>query len=188
MALLNIGSESPQLRVAAYNLLYSLSLSFRFDIGNQLLNAKGNIEKKKGGAQKPHSFQIRIFWNTHPTKNKWLNLDLCIPSNSSDFIVSISESLAQSEIHLTLEFLNEAFVGFLTSNEPMRQLCLDYMVPWLKNLGVFLRHSLDDYKKNLSKTKDVISLLIDLTVKRVEVSLYLENQKKICLLIVICIH
>lgn len=53
----------------------------------------------------------------------------------------------------------------------MRQLCLDYMVPWLKNLAVFVRHSPDDHKKNLSKTKDVIRLLIDLTVRRVEVSL-----------------
>jgi hypothetical protein len=42
MALLNVGSDDPNLRLAAYNLLYSLSLSFRFDIGNQLLNAKGN--------------------------------------------------------------------------------------------------------------------------------------------------
>ena len=100
----------------------------------------------------------------------FLSVDLCIPSNSSDFIVSISESLAQSEIHLTLEFLNEAFVGFLKSSESMRQLCLDYMVPWLKNLAVFARHSPDDHKNNLSKTKDVLRLLIDLTVRRVEVT------------------
>ncbi|KAI8053543.1 hypothetical protein BDF21DRAFT_441145 [Thamnidium elegans] len=142
MALLNVGSEDPALRLAAYNLLYSLGLSFRFDIGNQLLNAK----------------------------------DLCIPSNSSDFIVSISESLAQSEIHLTLEFLNEAFIGFLKSSEPMRQLCLDYMVPWLKNLAVFVRHSPDDHKKNLSKTKDVIRLLIDLTVRRVELYKHIQAR------------
>lgn len=95
--------------------------------------------------------------------------DLCIPSNSSDFIVSISESLAKSELHLTLEFLNEAFVGFAKSSEPMRQLTLDYIVPWLRNLAVFTRHSPDDHKKNMSKTKDVIRLLIDVTVKRVEV-------------------
>jgi hypothetical protein len=73
---------------------------------------------------------------------------------------------------LTLEFLNEAFVGFLKSNESMRQLCLDYMVPWLRNLAVFARHSPDDHKKNLSKTKDVLRLLIDLTVRRVEVIQY----------------
>ncbi|CEP19674.1 hypothetical protein [Parasitella parasitica] len=140
MALLNVGSENPNLRLAAYNLLYSLSLSFKFDIGNQLLNAK----------------------------------DLCIPSNSSDFIVSISESLAKSELHLTLEFLNEVFVGFAKSNEPMRQLSLDYMVPWLRNLAAFTRHSLDDHKKNLSKTKDVIRLLIDITVKRVELYKHIQ--------------
>ena len=44
MALLNVGSENPALRLAAYNLLYSLSLSFRFNIGNQLLNAKGRLQ------------------------------------------------------------------------------------------------------------------------------------------------
>jgi neurofibromin 1 len=154
MALLNVGSEDPGLRLAAYNLLYSLSLSFRFDIGNQLLNAKG------------------LFQTIHSISFTNLSLhisDLCIPSNSSDFIVNISESLAKSELHLTLEFLNEAFVGFAKSNEPMRQLSLDYMVPWLRNLAVFTRHSPDDHKKNMSKTKDVIRLLIDVTVKRVEV-------------------
>ncbi|KAL7332161.1 hypothetical protein PS15p_204242 [Mucor circinelloides] len=142
MALLNVGSEDPGLRLAAYNLLYSLSLSFRFDIGNQLLNVK----------------------------------DLCIPSNSSDFIVSISESLAKSELHLTLEFLNEAFVGFAKSSEPMRQLTLDYIVPWLRNLAVFTRHSPDDHKKNMSKTKDVIRLLIDVTVKRVELYKHIQAR------------
>jgi neurofibromin 1 len=47
MTLLNVGSDDPDLRLAAYNLLYSLSLAFRFDIGNQLLNAKGNTINRK---------------------------------------------------------------------------------------------------------------------------------------------
>jgi neurofibromin 1 len=98
-----------------------------------------------------------------------ISIDLCIPSNSSDFIVSISESLAKSEIHLTLEFLNEALIGFSKSSEPMRQLCLDYMVPWLRNLALFAHHSPEDHRKSLSKTKDLLKLLIDLTVRRVEV-------------------
>ncbi|CAG8787584.1 1760_t:CDS:2, partial [Racocetra fulgida] len=33
MALLNIGSEDPNLRLAAYNLLVALSLIFNFDVG-----------------------------------------------------------------------------------------------------------------------------------------------------------
>lgn len=45
MALLNIGNSDPGLRLAAYNLLYSLSLSFKFNVGNQLLNAKGMCDK-----------------------------------------------------------------------------------------------------------------------------------------------
>jgi len=41
MGLLNMGSDEPGLRQAAYNLLYSLSIAFTFDAGNQLLEAKG---------------------------------------------------------------------------------------------------------------------------------------------------
>lgn len=100
--------------------------------------------------------------------------DLCIPSNSSDFIVSISESLAKSEIHLTLEFLNEAFVGFTKANESMRQLCLDYMAPWLRNLSGFARYSADDHKKNVSKTKDILRLFVDMTVRRKDVTTYFQ--------------
>jgi hypothetical protein len=49
MALLNIGSDDPNLRLAAYNLLYSLSMTFNFDVGKQLLDARGNgIVMKKG--------------------------------------------------------------------------------------------------------------------------------------------
>lgn len=109
-------------------------------------------------------------------------IDLCIPSNSSDFVVSISESLAKSEIHLTIEFLNEALVGFMNSNESMRQLCLDYMVPWLHNLAFIARHSPEDHKKSLSKTKDLLRLLIDLTVRRVEVRQSLQKVDRCALL------
>ncbi|KAI9026450.1 hypothetical protein CLU79DRAFT_741805 [Phycomyces nitens] len=130
MALLNIGSVDPNLRLSAYNLLYSLSRAFNFDVGRQLLDAK----------------------------------DLCLPSNSTEFVVSISKRLAASEPNLTLEFLNECFVGFQKSNEPLRYLCLDYMRPWLPNLSLFCRGSPED----LAKTKDIIRLLIDLTISRTD--------------------
>jgi len=41
MALLNAGSEDATLRLSAYNLLYTLSLAFSFDVDNQLLGTKG---------------------------------------------------------------------------------------------------------------------------------------------------
>ncbi|CEI98406.1 hypothetical protein RMCBS344292_12515 [Rhizopus microsporus] len=143
MALLNIGNSDPGLRLAAYNLLYSLSLSFKFNVGNQLLNAK----------------------------------DLCIPSNSINFIVGISERLAQNELHLTLEFLDEALVGLTKSNESMQPLCLDYMVPWLLNLGHFAKYNPEEQTSSATKTKEFIMSLIRLTINRVE--LYKHIQAKI---------
>lgn len=104
-------------------------------------------------------------------------LGLCIPANSSEFIVGISESLANSEIHMTLEFLNEAFVGFAKSNEATKHLCLDYMAPWLPNLAIFARSSADDKKRNLTKTRDIIRSFIDMTVRRTE--LYKHIQARI---------
>jgi neurofibromin 1 len=141
MALLNIGNEDPGIRLAAYNLLYSLSITFRFDMANQLLNTQ----------------------------------DLCIPANSTDFLIDISERLAASEPQLTLDFLDECLVGFHKSNEAVRQLCLDYASPWLQNLAIFIRHTPDDHNKNLSKTKDLIRLMIKLTVSHPNVS----GQKKV---------
>lgn len=136
MALLNIGNEDPRIRLAAYNLLYSLSITFRFDMANQLLNTQ----------------------------------DLCIPSNSTDFLIDISERLAASEPQLTLDFLDECLIGFHKLNEAVRQLCLDYASPWLQNLALFVRHTPDDHNKNLSKTKDLIRLMIELTVSHPGVS------------------
>ncbi|CAO3639828.1 unnamed protein product [Cunninghamella echinulata] len=130
MALLNVGNEDPGIRLAAYNLLYALSVTFRFDMSNQLLNAQ----------------------------------DLCIPANSTGFLINISERLAASEPQLTLDFLSECLIGFHKSNEPMRQLCLNYASPWLRNLAIFTRATPDDNNKNLAKAKDIIRLLIELTV------------------------
>ncbi|RCI02984.1 Ras GTPase activating protein ira2, partial [Rhizopus stolonifer] len=134
MALVNVGSNDPSLRVAAYNLLYSLSQSFKFHIGNQLFSAK----------------------------------DMCIPSNSTSFIVSISENLALTELHLTLEFLDEAIVGLLKSNESMQQLCLDYMVPWWKNLESFARPNIMEEVSSKSKIREIIMSLINITMERTE--------------------
>ncbi|CEP17257.1 hypothetical protein, partial, partial [Parasitella parasitica] len=146
MALLNIGSDDSSLRSAAYSLLCSLCISFRFSIDDKLMNAR----------------------------------DLCIPANSNDFIVSLSESLANSETHLTLEFLNECILGFnRSSTEFSRQLItLDYMVPWLKNLVLF---TLVPHGKEPSKVKDVIRSLIIMTAEKSQV--YQHIQEKIWLTI-----
>lgn len=47
MALLNLGSDDPNLRLSSYNLLYAISRVFNFDVGKQLLDAKGMLFFKK---------------------------------------------------------------------------------------------------------------------------------------------
>jgi hypothetical protein len=41
LAMLNLGGDDPALRLAAYNLLHSLCISFRFSIAQKLMHASG---------------------------------------------------------------------------------------------------------------------------------------------------
>ncbi|CAG8637906.1 2796_t:CDS:10, partial [Cetraspora pellucida] len=133
MALLNIGSDDPNLRLAAYDLLVALSLNFNFDVGNQLLSAKG----------------------------------LCIPANNITFVQQLSERLAITETHLTLEFLTEVFVGFSKSNPSQKHLCLQYMAPWLANLAFYGKNG-SETQNSVADTKMILHKLIDLTVRETE--------------------
>ncbi len=63
--------------------------------------------------------------------------DICIPVNSSNFVVSVSTQLAKNKAHLTLEFLSEVVAGFQKYSPPLKQHCLAYMSPWLPNLSRF---------------------------------------------------
>lgn len=99
---------------------------------------------------------------------------LCIPSNNTIFIKSISEKLASKEPYLTLEFLEECITGFHTSNIPLKHLCLEYMTPWLPNLARFCRHN-DDSR--LQKVASILDKLISLTLE--ENNMYPSIQAKI---------
>lgn len=101
-------------------------------------------------------------------------LDLCIPSNSTSFIVSTSKRLAQTESHLTLEFLDEALVGLSKSSELMQELCLDYIIPWLQNIGRLMGRKLEDHSLSVAKTQEIIMRLIDLMIKDTRVCIH-EN-------------
>ncbi|CAG8773738.1 25140_t:CDS:2, partial [Racocetra persica] len=127
------GSDDPNLRLAAYDLLVALSLNFNFDVGNQLLSAKG----------------------------------LCIPANNTTFVQQLSERLAVTETHLTLEFLTEVFVGFSKSNPSQKHLCLQYMAPWLLNLAFYGKNG-SETQNSVADTKMILHKLIDLTVRETE--------------------
>ena len=66
---------------------------------------------------------------------------LCIPSNNTIFIKSISEKLALKEPYLTLEFLEECIAGFRSSTIQLKHLCLEYIY-------LFLRVLFASYEKN----------------------------------------
>lgn len=99
---------------------------------------------------------------------------LCIPSNNTIFIKSVSEKLATNEPHLTLEFLEESIQGFHRSTIELKHLCLEYMTPWLKNLIKFCKSN-DDLKK--LKVSQILDKLINLTIEQKE--MYPSVQTKI---------
>ena len=99
---------------------------------------------------------------------------LCIPSNNTLFIKSVSEKLGHNEPHLTLEFLEECIQGFRASTIELKHLCLEYMTPWLPNLVRFCKHS-DDAKRQ--KVALILDKLITLTIEEVE--MYPSIQAKI---------
>lgn len=89
--------------------------------------------------------------------------DLCIPYNGADFIVATSEHIANHETHLTLEFLNECMVGYNKCDTARQIITLEYMVPWLKNLALFLH---GPQNKESNKVKDVLRSLIAITAEQ----------------------
>ncbi|XP_037955193.1 neurofibromin isoform X2 [Teleopsis dalmanni] len=99
---------------------------------------------------------------------------LCIPSNNTIFIKSVSEKLATNEPHLTLEFLEESIQGFQRSTIELKHLCLEYMTPWLKNLVKFCKSN-DEAKK--IKVSQILDKLICLTIEQKE--MYPSVQAKI---------
>ncbi|KAL1920332.1 uncharacterized protein VTP21DRAFT_1478 [Calcarisporiella thermophila] len=154
MALLNLGSEDPSLRLAAYDLLHALVLAFDFEGIDMLLSVKG----------------------------------LCIPANSTNFVVSVSERLAATQPQLTLEFLNECFVGLSKSSTRQQHLCLEYMSSWLPNLASFARPKIASpagdggmhvvsNQHNVVKVREIIRSLIELTVSQSEI--YAQMQAKV---------
>ncbi|XP_072402893.1 neurofibromin isoform X3 [Diabrotica undecimpunctata] len=100
---------------------------------------------------------------------------LCIPSNNTIFIKSVSEKLATNEPHLTLEFLEECIQGFRVSSIELKHLCLEYMTPWLPNLVRFCKAS--EENKRQKQVAGIIEKLILLTIE--ETQMYPSIQAKI---------
>ncbi|KAI1004136.1 Neurofibromin [Podosphaera aphanis] len=96
--------------------------------------------------------------------------ELYVPINSSHFIVDISRQLAQSEPQLTVDFLNEFFVGWESFPHPQRPLCLAYMAPWLPGLRTSLIPNEADGDKARDKIALVFRKLIDISISDLALS------------------
>lgn len=95
---------------------------------------------------------------------------LAIPKNNSNFIIRISECLAENEPRLSLEFLDECIAGLSSSSSEQKHLCLEYMAPWLPNVKDFASGSPE-------KMINIIRGLVDITIKEQE--LYTSLQANV---------
>ncbi len=96
-----------------------------------------------------------------------LPAELCVPMNSAQFVISVSEQLARNEPHLTLEFLSELVVGFQQYSPALKQLCLAYMSPWIPNLSKFAART--EGITEQEKVMKLIDLFVSLTISEEEV-------------------
>ncbi|KAI9256454.1 hypothetical protein BDA99DRAFT_539525 [Phascolomyces articulosus] len=89
---------------------------------------------------------------------------VCIPKNDTFWITGVSTKLAFTQPELTLELFREWFSGYNISDESNKRLCVEYIVPWLSNIGKIYSVSTGD-DQVVTKTKEILHMLIDVTVK-----------------------
>jgi neurofibromin 1 len=102
--------------------------------------------------------------------------ELSIPLNPSHFIIDISSKLAQSEPQLTVDFLNEFFVGWDSFAYSQRPLSLVYMAAWLPNLRTNLISTEADTEKAREKVALIFRKLIEVAISDVALSTTLEQS------------
>eukprot|EP01102_Stenamoeba_stenopodia_P013588 TRINITY_DN4434_c0_g1_i2.p1 TRINITY_DN4434_c0_g1~~TRINITY_DN4434_c0_g1_i2.p1 ORF type:complete len:1185 (-),score=326.97 TRINITY_DN4434_c0_g1_i2:1010-4282(-) len=92
--------------------------------------------------------------------------EICVPRDSSHFVIKLSKQLAETEPNLTLEFLLEALHGITKCDKIARHQCLGYIKPWIPNLRLFCRSSgIPEANEKYLKTKEIINSFITLTLR-----------------------
>lgn len=99
-----------------------------------------------------------------------------MPLNPSQFIIDISNQLARSEPQLTVDFLNEFFVGWESFPFSQRPLSLAYMAPWLPSLRTSLMPTDADSDKAREKVAAIFRKLIEVAISDVTLSTTLEHR------------
>ncbi|KAG9237075.1 hypothetical protein BJ875DRAFT_533185 [Amylocarpus encephaloides] len=102
--------------------------------------------------------------------------ELCVPLNPSHFIINISQQLAKSEPQLTVDFLNEFFVGWESFPYSQRPLSLAYMAPWLPSLRTNLLPTDPDSDKAREKVAAIFRKLIEVAISDFALRTTLEHR------------
>ncbi|KAI9331843.1 hypothetical protein BDR26DRAFT_824234, partial [Obelidium mucronatum] len=140
MALLNMGSHDPNLRLASYNLLDALSSSFDFQIQHQLLSTKGLCIPANDIQY------VKLISKKLATAEKYLTLEFLI-----EFVIGFNKATVGQKI-FCLEYLSPWLKNLVVFTNPTAAENED-------------KPKLDILKLKL---KSLVKLLIEATVKEVE--------------------
>jgi neurofibromin 1 len=160
LALTNLASPDPALRLSSYNLLGALCKAFKFTAASKLLCSRG----RHGSVILPLAPPSDI-----------LRLDVSIPLDPSQFIVQISHKLARAEPQLTSDFLNEFFVGWDSFSDEQKPLSLAYMAPWIPGLRTCLLATETESDKGREKIAVLFRKLIDVALSDATLNFTLEQ-------------
>ncbi|OCH94514.1 hypothetical protein OBBRIDRAFT_722708 [Obba rivulosa] len=93
-----------------------------------------------------------------------------ICGNIGPFLAQLSDGLANFAPQLTLDFVTEVASGISKAPMSQRVTCLQYMSPWLRNLGHFTNQTDKLHDHSGARLRDCIRVLIDLTLAENELN------------------
>ncbi|ODN95826.1 neurofibromin 1 [Cryptococcus wingfieldii CBS 7118] len=129
-----------------------------------LLNLSSDNETLRMGAYILVQELSRFFKYDLAARVLTVSAGLTIPNNSLSWVRDLSNALANSATHLTLEFLKEWTIGFSKADIIHKTASLHYIGPWLLNLDQFSRPTRDDAEESVKQVKEVIRSFISITV------------------------
>lgn len=83
--------------------------------------------------------------------------------------MQLSEKLSSFAPHLTLDFLTEVATDANKATTASRIACLQYMSPWVKNMGYFMDPTHRLYEHSGAGLRDCVRAMIELTTGHKEV-------------------
>jgi hypothetical protein len=91
-----------------------------------------------------------------------------IPANSLAFIINFSENMSTFVPSLALDFIFQWFNGFYVATTVEKITCLQYVSPWIRNLGIFMEPSSIHFDE--PRVRECIRLFINITIQELEVT------------------